>query len=93
MARHRDVRNLDAHDFEDEDDDDYCSSYGSSYVDEMTLSSSMDRYMVRRNSTGHSGTTPKMSHFVLGRSDSFPEEDEDEEDSGGGGRRGHFRER
>ena len=87
MSRHRDVRNLDADDFDD-DQDDYGSSYGSSYVDETPLSKSMENYMFRRGSgSGGSGHTPKMSHFVLGRSDSLPEEDEDE------ARAGPFRER
>jgi hypothetical protein len=35
MSRHRDVRNLDADEFDDDVDDSYGSSYGSSYVDEM----------------------------------------------------------
>lgn len=84
MSRHRDVRNLDAEDFED---DSYGSSYGSSYVDEVPLSTSMENYMYRRGSggAGGSGHTPKMGHFVLGRSDSVPsvpEEEDGEETSG-----------
>ena len=76
MSRHRDVRNLDADDYDD--DGDYGSSYGSSYVEEAPLSKSMENYMFRRGSggAGGSGHTPKMSHFVLGRSDSLPEEEE-----------------
>ena len=86
MARHRDVRNLDADDY---NDDSYGSSYGSSYVEETSLSSSMENYLYRRSGGGH---TPKMSHFVLGRSDSVPsvpeedgEDDGDDEGDGGGG--------
>eukprot|EP00095_Tigriopus_kingsejongensis_P001730 maker-scaffold514_size150699-snap-gene-0.26 protein:Tk01730 transcript:maker-scaffold514_size150699-snap-gene-0.26-mRNA-1 annotation:"GG14552" len=87
MARHRDVRNLDAEDF-GEDDYDYASSYGSSYMDETSLSTSVERdYMYRRGATaatgatGATGHTPKMGHFFARRSDSIgsvPEEDEAE---------------
>ena len=70
MSRHRDVRNMDADDYED-DYSSYGSSYGSSYVEEGNLSTSMEKYMYRRM-----GSTPKMGHFVLGRSDSVPEESE-----------------
>ena len=63
MARHRDVRNLDADDFGD-DDYDYGSSYGSSHVDEVELSKSLERdYMYRRGSDG-GGHTPKIGFFV-----------------------------
>ncbi len=94
MSRHRDVRNLDADDYgDDEDEGEYGSSYGSSYVDETTLSTSMENYMYRRNSSGHTGHTPKMSHFVLGRTDSLPEEDEDGLDEDGRPRVAPFRER
>ena len=71
MSRHRNVRNLD----EDEhlEQDDYGSSYGSSYCDEVSLSTSVEKdYMYRRNT----GQSPKISHF-FGRSnsvDSIPEE-------------------
>ena len=68
------------------------SSYGSTYYDETTLSSSMDQYMYhRRNSGGNSpaaGHTPKMGHFVLNRSDSVPSVPEEDEDLGSGGGRG-----
>ena len=78
MARHRDVRNLDADEFDD-DFDSYGSSYGSSYVDELQLSTSVERdYMYRRGSGG--GHTPKMGHF-MGRRDSS-----DEEEAAGGRR-------
>ena len=86
MSRHRDVRNLDADDYDDSAS--YGSSYGSSYVDETSLSTSMENYMYRRGAGG----TPKMGHFVLGRSDSIhsvPEGEEEEEadDEGDGERR------
>ena len=71
MSRHRDVRNLESDDLAQ---DDYGSSYGSSYCDEVSLSRSVEReYMYRRNA----GMSPKLSHFY-GRSDSvgsIPEED------------------
>lgn len=74
MARHRDVRNLDANDFDS--DYDYGSSYSGSFCDEVPLSSSIERdYMYRRNA---SGTTPKLTHFMSSHSvDSVPEEDEE----------------
>ena len=72
MARHRDVRNLDSDDLGHQDD--YGSSYGSSYCDEVSLSTSVEKeYMYRRNA----GMSPKLSHFY-GRSNSvgsIPEED------------------
>ena len=72
MSRHRDVRNLESDDLAQ---DDYGSSYGSSYCDEVSLSTSVEReYMYRRNT----GMSPKLSHFY-GRSDSvgsIPEEDD-----------------
>ena len=72
MSRHRDVRNLESDDLAHQDD--YGSSYGSSYCDEVSLSTSVEReYMYRRNA----GMSPKLSHFY-GRSDSvgsIPEED------------------
>ena len=72
MARHRDVRNLDADDFGD-DDYDYGSSYGSSHVDEVELSKSMERdYIYRRGSEG-GGHTPKIGYFVAGGADELPE--------------------
>lgn len=84
MSRHRDIRNLDADDFDDEMDS-YGSSYGSSYMDETTLSKSMERYVYNR---GVPGGTPKMGHFVLGRSDSVPSvPEEDSEDVDGAGAR------
>ena len=72
MSRHKNVRNLDADDTVHQDD--YGSSYASSYCDEVSLSTSVERdYMYRRNT----GMSPKLSHFY-GRSNSvgsIPEED------------------
>lgn len=93
MARHRDVRNIDADEFAESED--YGSSYGSSFCDEIPLSRSMEReYMYRRNA---SGTTPKMTDFLARTNSvgSVPEENEDEaindsddsSSSGGMGRR------
>ncbi|TRY79606.1 hypothetical protein TCAL_11670 [Tigriopus californicus] len=90
MARHRDVRNMDTGEFED--DYDYGSSYGSSYMDETSLSTSVERdYMYRRGSVGASGHTPKMGHFLARRSDSIssvPEEEEEDEGGQAGQRAG-----
>lgn len=72
MSRHKNVRNLDADEHAPQDD--YGSSYGSSYCDEVSLSTSVEKeYMYRRNT----GMSPKLSHFY-GRSNSvtsIPEED------------------
>ena len=72
MSRHKNVRNLDADEHVHQDD--YGSSYGSSYCDEVSLSTSVEKeYMYRRNT----GMSPKLSHFY-GRSNSvtsIPEED------------------
>jgi len=78
MSRHRDVRNMATEEYEDDEDMVSYSSYGSSYVEETALSSSMEHYMYRRNSQSSTGHTPKMGHFMLSRNDSVPEEDEDE---------------
>ena len=71
MSRHKNVRNLDAEELGQQDDDG--SSYGSSYCDEVSLSTSVEKeYMYRRNA----GMSPKLSHFY-GRSNSvtsIPEE-------------------
>ena len=77
MSRHRGVRNMDADEFED--DDSYGSS-ASSYVEETSLSRSMENYIYKRGGGGH---TPKMGHFVLGRTPSVPEEEEEEGDETG----------
>ena len=72
MSRHKNIRNLDAEELGQQDD--YASSYGSSYCDEVSLSTSVEKeYMYRRNA----GMSPKLSHFY-GRSNSvgsIPEED------------------
>ncbi len=90
MARHRDVRNIEADEYGE--DDEYGTSYGSSYTDEIALSRSVEQQYMYKG-----GSTPKMSHF-FGRTNSVssvPEEDEmgheaDSDDSssvssGGGG--------
>lgn len=68
-----------------EDDYDYASSYGSSYMDETSLSTSVERdYMYRRGSVGSSGHTPKMGHFFARRSDSISSVPEEEEEGAEG---------
>lgn len=74
MSRHRDVRNLEQNS-ESYISDDYGSSYGSSYADEVPLSASVEKYVYRRN---QSGTSPKIGHFFMDRNasgESGPEED------------------
>ena len=42
----------------------FTCSYSSSYADEVPLSTSMEKYVYRRDK---SGTSPKMGHFFLDR--------------------------
>ena len=68
---------MDADEFGHNQEDDYPSSYESSYRDEISLSTSVEKeYMYRRNA-GHS---PKLNDHFFRRSNSvgsIPEEDVD----------------